>query len=85
MSIDSEEIAALVIEITEYFETHPNAADSLEGITKWWLKKSDSFISQKSVLQALDLLCEKGLVVKTVGQTGSIIYSSDPGIKKSSL
>jgi len=40
VSIDSEEITALVIEITEYFETHPNAADSLEGITKWWLKKT---------------------------------------------
>jgi Fe2+ or Zn2+ uptake regulation protein len=75
VSPDYQEISSLVIELTEYFETHPNAADSLEGITKWWIKKKDPASSQASVLSALEYLCAEGIVVKTSGPAGNAIYS----------
>ena len=75
MSTDSEEITALVIEITEYFVTHPNAADSLEGVISWWLKPKEKVISKQAVLNALQYLCNKGLVIKTTGQSNKEIYS----------
>jgi hypothetical protein len=75
VSIDSEEITALVIEITEYFETHPNAADNLEGVISWWLIPKEKVISKQSVLLALQCLCDKGLVIKTASQFNKEIYS----------
>lgn len=75
MSIDSKEIAALVIEITEYFLNHPNAADSLDGVIAWWLTPKNKVVSKQAVLRALQYLCDKGLVIKTTGQSNKVIYS----------
>ncbi len=75
MSIDSEEITALVIEINDYFEIHPNAADSVKGITKWWLKSKQTFSSESDVLLALEYLYKIKAVDKTHGQSGVVIYS----------
>ena len=75
VSIDSEEITALVIEINEYFENHPNAADSVQGITKWWLKSKQTFSSESDVLLALEYLYKIKAVDKTHAQSGVVIYS----------
>ena len=33
------ETLELARQISGYLDRHPNAADTLEGITRWWLKR----------------------------------------------
>lgn len=75
MPPDYQELSSVVVEITNYFETHPCAADSLEGIAKWWLTKRHPSVPLEMVEQALEYLCDDGKVIKTKGQSGNTIYS----------
>ena len=70
-----EEVLALVKEISNYFEKHPRAADSSAGIRKWWLANNERATAEK-VDQALQYLCDKGVVQKLVGETGQAVFSS---------
>lgn len=65
----------LAKEISDYFEVHPRAADSSEGIRKWWLTQKED-LTPENVNQALEYLCDKNVVKKTVGKTGYVVYSS---------
>lgn len=70
-----EEIILLVNDISAYFSKHPKAADSIEGIRRWWLNNTDDSISEKNVQNALDWLCEQGDVVMSRSSSGLVIYS----------
>ena len=70
------EIEKLALEITEYFDLHPNAADSIEGIVRWWLKKQENVVREELVLQAIEYLCETNVAIKSTGKSGKTIYSS---------
>ncbi len=72
----NREILVLANEISDYLEQHPEAADSLEGIRKWWLSQNNSFQMSKDVFDALEYLCDNNVVIKTIAQAGNIIYSS---------
>ncbi|MCJ7603252.1 MAG: hypothetical protein MUO63_17355 [Desulfobulbaceae bacterium] len=37
--VHEQQIEHIAQEIERYLQTRPNAADSLEGITKWWLTR----------------------------------------------
>lgn len=76
---DSEKISELAIEISGYLDTHPNAADSLEGVTKWWLNPSKKSRSEADVLSALDYLCKMKVVIKIQSQFGTAVYSKSSG------
>ena len=49
-------------EIIRYLESHPGAADSLEGITSWWLL-DDPRKSVKTVARAIQRLTSEGVLV----------------------
>lgn len=54
-------VAAL---IENYLQSNPNATDSFEGITSWWVAKQKQKESVFEVSCALDFLIEKGVVIK---------------------
>ena len=62
-------------DITNYLARHANAADTLEGITKWWLLRQRIEDSSVQVQQALEYLCDKG-EIKSVQAGGKTIYSA---------
>ncbi len=68
------EIALVAEEIRRYLETHPNAADSAEGVAKWWLTRQRFEHAVAQVQRALELLVAEGLIGKrTTG--GKAVYA----------
>jgi Fe2+ or Zn2+ uptake regulation protein len=76
MSADgSDEVGSIAAEIERYLARHPNAADSADGIHRWWLPTRFSEQPLESVESALELLVDRGAVTKTVLEGGRVIYS----------
>lgn len=50
--------------IEEYLRSHPEAMDSLDGITRWWITRQKLKESAYSVNSALNILVNKGVVEK---------------------
>ncbi len=62
-------------EIQQYFHEHPYAADTVEGIARWWLSHLDVEVSHSLVQQALDLLIAKSIAGVKKNCGGDAIYS----------
>ena len=71
---DSSEITN---EIMTYLSNHPNAADTLDGVAKWWLLDRADKLQLGKVKQALDELVAKGLVVKQKKTDSGILYRAN--------
>lgn len=76
---DEEATATVAGEIKRYLEAHPNAADSAEGIARWWLARQRFEEATEIVQRALEHLVAEGEVVKTVTGEGRILYSRTKG------
>ena len=61
-------------EIQLYLLQHPNAADTLEGITKWWLTRQRYEEATHVVKKALEDLIAQGLIVQTTNSDDQRIY-----------
>ena len=57
-----ERVDSVAREIERYLESHPNAADSLEGISTWWVSKQRIRYELEVVRAALDKLTRAGIV-----------------------
>ena len=64
-------------EIECYLNNHPNAADTIEGITKWWLSEQNIEASSSIVQQALNYLGSKSVVKCNANLSGNKVYSSN--------
>lgn len=53
-------------EIKRYLETRPNAAETVDGVAKWWLTRQRFDDSRAVVQAALEYLVEQGDVKKRV-------------------
>jgi hypothetical protein len=60
-----------------YLKNHPNAADTIEGITKWWLPGLEIEVSSLIVQQALNYLDSKSVIKSNANLGGNIVYSSN--------
>ena len=50
--------------IEKYLQSHPDAMDSFDGIMSWWITQQKLDESEESVSFALNILVEKGVVMK---------------------
>ncbi len=57
-----ERLAAVTEAIEAYLTRHPEAADSVEGIARWWLSGDGLDASLEEVRAALGRLIDQGLV-----------------------
>lgn len=71
------EIGQIAEQIESYLNSHPHAADTLEGITKWWLPGKKIDVSSAIVQQALNHLAAKSIVKAFVNLSGNSVYSSN--------
>lgn len=60
--------------IMEYLRKNPDAGDTLEGITNWWLQLERIEQSVDEVLESLEDLVKKGLVVRQDIPGGTAYY-----------
>lgn len=65
-------------EILEYLRKHPDASDTLEGITEWWLLNQRISYEMKRVKAAVSNLVEKGWVVEVEGKGVTTRYRLNP-------
>ena len=65
ISIDDDGVVrAIADEIARYLERHPEAADSVEGIRRWWITRQRFEESLAATQRALDYLEQQGVVAK---------------------
>jgi len=69
------DITAIAEEIKRYLHAHPNAADSLDGIVKWWLPRQRYEETLVRVQQALDYLVAHGLVSRVTAAGDRVVYT----------
>jgi hypothetical protein len=65
-------------EILGYLRKHPDASDTLEGITEWWLLSQRIHEEARKVKEALTRLVEQGWLVKIKGSDSQIRYRFSP-------
>ena len=71
-SVDSlDEIAATIL---RYVLLHPNACDTLDGITDWWLPRQRCFEARADVQSALERLTASGRLEARAGADGNVVY-----------
>ena len=69
----------IVVEIARYIREHPDAADSLAGVHRWWLTRLRYEESATQVEQALNQLVREGIVVGERMLDGTTLYRSAIG------
>ncbi len=71
------DVQQIADQIECYLKNHPNAADTIEGITKWWLPEQGTEVSRLIVQQALNFLGSKSVVKCNNNYNGNKVYSSN--------
>lgn len=61
-------------EVLRYLLRHPNAQDTLEGISEWWLLEERIIQKYTEVQEALKKLIEQGFVLEKRMPNGRLIY-----------
>jgi hypothetical protein len=60
--------------ILDYLRKHPDAQDTVDGITEWWLPEEKIKSGAAIVREALNGLVEEGLVLERKGKDSQIHY-----------
>ena len=60
--------------IVNYLRKNPDAGDTLEGITKWWLELERIEISTDEIADVLESLVEKGVIRMRKVKNGANFY-----------
>jgi hypothetical protein len=74
MDANKEPMEDLAATILRYVEANPDACDTVEGISDWWIPRQTSVQSRGEVLAALELLSARGLIDTRTGVDGQVLY-----------
>lgn len=70
-------LSEIAPEVLAHLVRHPEAQDTLEGITQWWLLEQEIARRTAEVQTALTELVESGLVTQRLGEDGAIHYRAN--------
>jgi hypothetical protein len=76
MSFRNETIDVIEKALLTYVAANPKAADSVEGISKWWLGALQFDPCPAHVMMALERLEERGLMQRMRQTDGHVIFSA---------
>jgi hypothetical protein len=74
MADNDAKVTMIAEEITRYLLGRPDAADTFDGIARWWLARIRIEDATAQVQKALDLLVAGNTVVRTVLPDGNALY-----------
>ena len=60
--------------VLEYLQAHPQAADTAEGVSAWWLGTSRRGPRVTAVVEALEALVARGTVTRETTPAGETVY-----------
>jgi hypothetical protein len=70
-------IADVIDEITRYLDAHPHAADTVDGIARWWLSGPGvDCVAREDLQQALEQLVARGTMTRVHTANGTVLYAS---------
>lgn len=67
----TSEVAAVIL---RYITSHPDACDTLQGVSDWWLARQRYEDTRTKVAAALEFLLEHGQVEALQGVDGRVVY-----------
>jgi hypothetical protein len=73
---DSDAVRAIAAEIEQYIGLHPGAADTVEGIQRWWLSRQLADESTAMLAAALTWLTDRGVVARTTLPDGRTLFAA---------
>lgn len=71
---------ALIAAIEAYLASHPQAADSAEGVAQWWLGSPTPAVAMQDVERALLALAQRGVVRRAVLADGTSLYRGNRAV-----
>jgi hypothetical protein len=63
--------------ILNYLRRHPDAGDTLEGITRWWLECKSIDNNVDEIAEVLEVLTKQGILVVYKESNGTVFYRPD--------
>jgi hypothetical protein len=75
---DADVVRAITEAIRRYVIAHPEAADTLEGIHRWWLPPALHDEPRGRVEQVVAQLVAVGILREVAREGGRVIYASTP-------
>jgi hypothetical protein len=72
---EADEIDALARQILQYLRMHSSAADTPQGIARWWLQRQRFEEAVERVQTALDQLVASAQVEARNTPTGAVLYT----------
>ena len=75
-------VQAVATAILAHLEAHPLAADSADGVARWWLGNDGSSVTLEQVEQALDLLVSRHVLRRLSLVDGTHLYSPLPSTRQ---
>jgi hypothetical protein len=74
MNTQNQDIDALAAALRSYLIEHPNAADTLEGIARWWLAGEVGEAWFSTVQRAVEQLVMRGEMARQTLGDGTVVY-----------
>jgi hypothetical protein len=71
--------------VLEYLDSHPYAADTLDGITSWWLPRQRYTTAQRRIEAVLARLVDQGVLQLRRLPNGTAMYALEASRRASSL
>jgi hypothetical protein len=68
--------------IVRYLEAHPHAADTADGITRWWLAPMLSAVPADALERALKALVASGRLLRDSPGDGGFVYRRGPNTSR---
>jgi hypothetical protein len=72
---EPDPVEAIVSAILIHLESHPRAADSAEGVARWWLRPTQVGVTVEQVERALNCLVARGTMRRSQLIDGTFLYS----------
>lgn len=69
---DSAQARCALQQLLSYWQARPQAADTVEGIQRWWL--GDTVVSRAVLARVLDDLVQRGVVIGVTAADGRVRY-----------
>lgn len=68
----------IALQILRYMEEHPQAKDTIEGISQWWLAREGGRYRLSEVERAVSRLVDEDLVVANNRKGSARCYGANP-------
>ena len=71
-------VEAVAVAILDHLQAHPLAADSADGVARWWLGPAHSNVTVEQVERALNVLVSRRALRRLRLTDGTVLYSQPP-------